>query len=266
MSDFELDPEHFVAPRKCKISPHFEAGNHLNDHGDQVPKNDVSLPAGSVFSGGRFESVTIGKMPGRQIIVYDKSLAAKVQQTPYWFKAWGLDPDDKAYTVWRVEIRAGRDSWRGVKGPLGRRSYETIEALLQRFLMGALRDIRYVTNRGEVSNVTRAGMHPLWHAAQGAVANLPVHPEPPLTPDYVVQLLRKLRRDMAMAQAFGNLNNLLVLEGLLPCEIQRHYPTLAGERAGVYIEQLGRATHARKLNDTAIRQSVFLQSVNNKCS
>ncbi|WP_160116046.1 hypothetical protein [Candidatus Halocynthiibacter alkanivorans] len=53
--------------------------------------------------GGRFESVTIGKMPNRQVIVYDKKQAAKDQKTDYWFPAWNIDKDDPATQIWRVE-------------------------------------------------------------------------------------------------------------------------------------------------------------------
>jgi hypothetical protein len=257
--EFELDMAKFVAPRRSKVSPYFEAGHHLGDHGDRLVEPDASLPVGSVMRGGRFESVTIAKMPGRQVIVYDKTRAAKEQQTPYWFAAWGLDPDDTANRVWRIEIRAGRDSWKVVKGPFGVRTFDTIEALLQGFLIRALQDIRYVANRADISNVTRAETHPLWRAAQDVVADMPQNPEPPLTPDYMIELMRKQRVAMAMVQGFGNINNLLVLEGLPPKEIEEHYVALTADWAQKYIDEIGIDNLARKLEKTVTRQAPFLQ-------
>ena len=257
--DFVLDMAHFVAPRKSKVSPHFETGYHLDDYGEMPAKPDPSLPIGSVMRGGKFETVTIGKMPGRQVIVYDKTLAAKVQQKPYWFPAWGIDPDDTASRVWRIEIRAGRDAWQAVQKPWGQRTYETIEALHQRFLTTALQEVRYVTDRDRISNVTRAQLHPLWQAAQDAVAKLPERPEPPLTPQYVIELMRKQRSAMAQAQGYGNLNNLLILERKTPDVIKRDYPQLVAEWARDYIGRIGEDNLERKLIRIADRQVAFLQ-------
>lgn len=255
---FVLDMANFVAPKSSKVSPYFATDNHLDDSGDTLHERPSNEPVGSVMRGGRFESVTVGKMPGRQVIVYDKTQAAKAQQTPYWFPAWGLSPDNPSHRVWRVEIRAGRNAWKALHGPTGHRSYETIEALLQPFMIRTLEDIRYVTNRADVSNVTRASLHPLWEAAQSAIANLPPEPEPPLTPRYVIELMRKQRSAMALAQAFGNLNNYLILQGLTPKKIGKNYASLTAGCAKTYVEEIGQNYHIKKLDNISERQAEFL--------
>ena len=255
---FVLDMKNFVAPKSSKVAPYFAMDSHLDDHGDTIHERPSDEPVGSVMRGGRFESVTLGKMPGRQIIVYDKTQAAKAQQTPYWFPAWGLEPDNPSHRVWRVEIRGGRNAWKALHGPTGQRSYETIEALFQPFMKRALEAIRYVTNRADVSNVTRADLHPLWEAAQSEIASMPLNPEPPLKPCYVIELMRKQRSAMALAQGFGNLNNYFILQGHAPKEIGKHFASLTTDCAKAYVEEIGRDYHIKKLENVSERQAVFL--------
>ncbi len=78
-SVFELRQDQFVAHSHTKVSPHW---------GNPDGNGDRNQPA-SVLRGRRLESVTIGKQPGRQIIVYDKRREAIERQKYFWFKAWG---------------------------------------------------------------------------------------------------------------------------------------------------------------------------------
>ena len=64
---------------------------------------------------------------------------------------------------------------------------------------------------------------------------------------------------MAKAQTFGNLNNLLVLEGISPEIAGTEFPRLAAERAASYREELGEQLHFKKLSETEDRLS-FLTS------
>ena len=73
--------------------------------------------------------------------------------------------------------------------------------------------------------------------------------EPPLTPAYVLELMRKQRVVMAQAQGFDNLNNLLVLEGHSPEYILKNYRQLTIEMAGVYQENLGKEWHLKNVGE-----------------
>ena len=72
--DFTLDMANFVTPGQAKVSAHWEDG---------YSKGEVGAPLQPVMRGGRFESVTVGKMPGRQVILYDKRRAALDLKQPY---------------------------------------------------------------------------------------------------------------------------------------------------------------------------------------
>jgi len=258
-TNFELDMRNFVAPGVAKLRAYYSTDNELDDIGNRAPK-DKQDHIGAVMSGGRFESVTIGKMPGRQVIVYDKLKAAKDLKTPYWFDVWGIDPSDPCTQVWRVEIRGGKEALDRFILKAQHRNYETIEAALPKFLVKATDNIRYVTDKGEVSNVTRSNVHPLWVAAQQALEALPERLEPALPQAYALEQMRKERVTMAIAQGFGNLNNLFVLEGYTPEEITKHYPQMLAKEAREYGEALGKDLHLEKLAKAKEKLGVFLSS------
>ena len=107
--DFELKPDAFVMHSNSVRSDHFE-------------NVDVSTHGTS----GRTTSVTVGKMPGRQVIVYDKRAEIIAHNKQSWWIIWnatrsknGLaslqigNPNESR--VWRVELRAGKkflkDRW-----------------------------------------------------------------------------------------------------------------------------------------------------------
>ncbi|WP_147250381.1 hypothetical protein [Thalassospira lucentensis] len=57
----------------------------------------------------KLESIPIGKMPGRQVIIYNKRTPAIEKKTTYWFKVWEIAPPTNTDKhVWRVEFRAGQ--------------------------------------------------------------------------------------------------------------------------------------------------------------
>jgi hypothetical protein len=114
----------------------------------------------TVTRGRRIESVMIGKMPGRQIIVYDKAREIRVHEKPYWWHFWGLDEDRYDGEVWRVEIRAGKDeldNW-------NLRSFENFERIAGGVILHTLQTIR-LTHPTDDSEASRWPNHPLWDLA-----------------------------------------------------------------------------------------------------
>jgi hypothetical protein len=61
------------------------------------------------------QTVMIGKMPNRQISIYNKSKEIIIKRKEYWFDLWGLDKEKlNNNKIWRFEIRAGKEelnSW-----------------------------------------------------------------------------------------------------------------------------------------------------------
>ncbi len=256
-TNFELDMRNFVASSSTQIQPYYSREHDLDEHVDKTPSSEEHL-LGTIMRGGRFESVTVGKMPNRQVIVYDKLKAAKDLRTLYWFDVWGVDPNDAGTQVWRVEIRGGKKALVKITPKGQSRSYQTIEAALPKFLSDTLKNIRYVTNKDAVSNISRSTVHPLWLVAQDAVKTLPKPSEPALPQAYVLEQMRKERVAMAIAQGFGNLNNLFVLEGHEPDKIVKHYPEMLAKEAHSYREALGSGLHLDKLATAKEKLGVFV--------
>ena len=239
--DFELDVQNFVCPARAKARPYWSK--------DQLLSDDGNTPQ-AVICGRHFESVTIGKMPNRQVIVYDKRRAAIDLKQPYWFEAWGLDPKDPGNRVWRVEIRAGRDV---LAKQLPIRRIENVNAMFKDYLNTAITDIRYVIGRAAQSNVTRAELHPIWETVHGAVARMETHAAPSLPEARVLAIMRAQRAEMAVKQGFGNLINRLVLDGIPPDEIARRFPEHAARMATGYARETGDANIHRKVRDVGDR-------------
>jgi len=147
---FELRLDGFTAHPRAKVRPHWSAESH----------SDRNQPS-AVLSGRRLESVTIGKMPGRQIIVYDKRREALDKRKFFWFKLWGIDPHDSATNVHRIEVRAGRKE---LKDRWGIRTFADVETCAGDMVRHALNEIRYLAPMQNDSNVTRQQIDPLWQA------------------------------------------------------------------------------------------------------
>jgi len=236
-TDFTLDMADFVTPGHAKVSAHWESGHSIGDNGE---------PIQPVMRGGRFETVTIGKMPRRQVILYDKRRAAIDKKELHWFEEWGVDRSDPGQQVWRVEIRAGKKALE--KGHI-KRSFEAIDADFAGFLRKAMEEIRYVTGKQDHSNVSRAATHPLWQTAADALQRLPVTAAPPLPEARVLDLMRKQRRNMSIQQTFGNLINGLVLDGVPKEQIEAQFPNLAFRCAARYVKDQGEGVFLRKIAD-----------------
>lgn len=122
---------------------------------------------------GRTTSVTIGKNPGRQVIVYDKRAEVLAKRKSYWPEIWnakrrraGLPELDMANPemsrVWRVELRAYKrhlkDDWRVS-------SWGQLQQKLPTIFGTLLEDVRYCNPNGD-SNRSRWPTHRLWNDVQ----------------------------------------------------------------------------------------------------
>jgi len=152
--EFEPSPNQFVAHSNCKTKPHYGS-----------KEIDDALPS-VVTRGRRVESVTIGKMPGRQIIVYDKRRDSIVKQKLWWFPVWGISKDDNSREIWRVEVRAGKKE---LKEKWNLRTVDELQSSLGDLVRRSLKDVRYVSPSKSDSNVSRRPSHPLWEAVVEAL-------------------------------------------------------------------------------------------------
>lgn len=210
---FELHQEQFVAHSHTKVSPHW---------GKQEGSTDCNQPS-AVLRGRRLESVTIGKQPGRQIIVYDKRREAVEKQKYFWFKAWGINRGDPDLEVWRVEVRAGKKE---LKDKYQIRTFDDFEAGIGDVIVNALQDVRYLDDRQTDGNVSRQTLHPLWEKCQEVAAGNLIDYRSGLTPGQVVEIEREVAQERYRQLILGNAAGLGVSLGLSDNEILADLPGL----------------------------------------
>lgn len=160
--DFVLDPTTFVMHSHCN-------------------RRDVSEVEGGELvriagKSGLYTSVTVGEMPGRQVIIYDKTREIIAHQKKYWWEIWNahrvaagkepLDQGDKSIKVWRIEARAGKTH---LKERCGISTWQDLDAKFGNVLAETLSKIR-MTIPGDDSNRSRWETHPIWQEAQRTVA------------------------------------------------------------------------------------------------
>jgi hypothetical protein len=147
---FELKPDCFICHSGSTISQRFEEETHEGE-GFQIVGNR------------RISSVTIGRNPGRVVMVYNKRREQRQKGRSEWFAHWGFTPEESP-EVWRVEIRAHKrylKFW-------NIETFEDFEAKIGDLLKSAVDQVRLI-NSPDVANVTRAVVDPLWSKTQDAI-------------------------------------------------------------------------------------------------
>lgn len=205
---FELRPDGFVAHPRAKRRPHWGKRNDT----------DPNQPS-AVLAGRTLESVTVGKMPGREAIVYNKRREAIAKRNLHWFEIWKIDRDDPDAMVWRVEMRAG-------KKELQRwniRTFEDVETCGGDVVRNALDEIRYVAPEQGDSNVTRQGLDPLWVVMIEQVERGLFDFRAGLLPSRIKEIEREAAIRTHEGLILGNLASLAVAMGWDDEEIESGY-------------------------------------------
>ena len=99
--EFELDPAHFIShSRASRLEHSIKLTSQDNPHCNEL----------LVHWAGRVpKAVTIGKMPGQQLIVYDKRREIATSGKQEWLQVWNLEEGNlDGHEVFRVELRAGK--------------------------------------------------------------------------------------------------------------------------------------------------------------
>lgn len=236
--DFELIPDQVV------IHSHSNRSDYLSQPGD-LTSNGKS---------GKFTSVTAGKMPGRQVIIYDKRREVIDKLKPIWWDIWNanlarnglppLDPTDAAQSrVWRIEIRAGKsllkDRWQV-------RTWAELDALFGDIVAEAFQKVRYCDPHPTDTNRARWPNAAIWDLAQdeaqGDLDDMRSH----IDPEKVKYVHRQEHIRLMMAQVIGNITTLAALEGVQESDLPDYVTSLADrmamalsddpERAGMKLE------------------------------
>lgn len=163
--DFKINPERLVCHWRATCAQHrVRNGTRTTD--------DEGRELQIIGNGGRINSLTVGRMPGRQVIVYDKRREVIDKRKAHWWSIWypgeEVTKELKSRRVWRVEIRAGK---RYLKDDWNVSSFEDLERLLPAILTETLDAIRLHADEQRDSNVTRQATHELWQLAAAHAAH-----------------------------------------------------------------------------------------------
>ncbi len=142
-NEFQLDPAQFVAHSHSEVDAQRDPDDGFREH----------------YAGRRPTSVTVGKMPGRQVIVYDKRREAVQKRKWHWFDCWGFDWRSNDEPVWRFEVRAGK---RHLKDEWDVTSFSELEAKAPEIVGCAMEQIRYLDPADLQANISRRRSHQVW--------------------------------------------------------------------------------------------------------
>lgn len=191
---FELHPDNFVMHSRTTRADHREVET-VQSHGRS----------------GRYTSVTVGKMPGRQVIVYDKRLEAfQKPEKKVWLEIWrdaiehralrSVDFSDMfASAVWRTEMRAGKKC---LKDQHDVTNWDDLAAKAPEILREALERTRYSVPIAD-SNRSRWPEHLLWKLARDEIGAIDLRRSPDMHADKIANACRDAQLEIIDSQLVG---------------------------------------------------------------
>ncbi len=212
--DFELHPDRFVMHSQLGLKVH-QTGASINDSPSSTPIGEMDSHGRS----GRIETVTIGKMPGRQMQIYDKRAEVLQKRKVQWPELWNaalaaqglpqLDMSDPHTSrVWRVELRAGK---RALKDKFGITTFNDLRAKLPAAFQAMSVEIR-LTRPTKDSNRSRWPVDPLYALAQQEIAKGLNPIAETANPDRVREIMIKDKIAMLEKQAEGCIISAKILQ------------------------------------------------------
>lgn len=189
---FRLDPDKFIA--HSRVSRTVELGDHDADYVRIFQKKYV-------------ETVTLGKMPGRQLQVYNKRIEQVAKKSQRWFAVWGFN-SKTCPNVWRVEVRAGKNYLRewNVK------TFQDVRDSFGDLCADCFANIRYVEST-DYSNISRAPNHAFWAAAEKVIMAATLDNISGICRGRMVEMRREDARAMYDAQTLGLIVSGAVVRG-----------------------------------------------------
>lgn len=224
-------------PKRERIIAHSRTGRKFH-----MPEMDV------MERGKLIETVTLGKMPNKQICIYNKTKEIAVKKTVYWYEIWQNALDKKRLntvsktvspkpetisktvlenpetvsktlletvyngfetvkivlpedTVWRFEIRVGKDALKDA----GIITFQQMQEKLPALFAKILERTRIAVDEPEGENPNRWDVHPLWKRFQYHAAACFADTDVDFPPTLVADLLLEERKIMMEKGILGNL-------------------------------------------------------------
>lgn len=150
---FDFLADNFVPDAK-RFLTHNRSKRRYQGNIANIPPLDFLI----VDQGKNIQTITIGKMPNRQITIYNKRREIVASKKSYWWQLWELNPAEIKSDVWRVEVRAGKkelNKW-------NLRRFEDFEKKSGDVIISMLKDYRYVIPNEKDKNRARWAMEPFW--------------------------------------------------------------------------------------------------------
>jgi hypothetical protein len=223
---FVLTPHHFVMHSNARWKDHTEPlGQASNGHS------------------GRVTSVTVGKMPGRQVIVYDKRAEIIAKHKVGWWEIWdaarakaNLPPiirsGPEASAIWRVELRAGKHH---LKERWAITSWADLDSRFGDLVAATVDAIRHAAPTLD-SNRSRWPDSPLWQAVRNETGQDLFEMRNFAAPDLIKSVQRDEHDKLLARQMTGLLTSRAAIQGIeadaLPCFAEQ-----AGEQMAEQIRQ-----------------------------
>lgn len=204
----DINSDGFIpSPKNISVHSHTRVKQHYGDDKHDARKLEV------VGAGKNIQTITIGKMPSRQISIYDKRREATYSQKSIWWEIWGRKKDDLKNPVWRVEIRFGKKALKSV-------NVETLDDVLAKgasMITDAMNDCRYLIceNTDEI-RADRVPTHPFWKFAHEALMQFSGGPAEGANTGNIKHIIRTDHINMLEKQAIGLLKTLAALRGDFP--------------------------------------------------
>jgi hypothetical protein len=206
---FALAPDNFVM-------------HSHTDRRDHVDPEPVEIGGKS----SRVTSVTVGHMPRRQVIVYDKRAEVIQKQKVHWWEIWNagrrarrlpdLDPKDRdGSRVWRLELRAGKEH---LNVKWGIRRWPDLDNKVGDLFHAALKAVRYTEPNGD-TNRSRWPNSAIWEAAERELAGDLVEMTSGADPVRVAVVRRDHQCDLLERQILGGISTYSVLAGIADSEV-----------------------------------------------
>ena len=173
--------------------------------------------------------ILIGKMPNREVTIYDKRLQQIRKVGSPWFEIWGMDKND-CPPVWRVEVRAGKDHLKG----WGITTFEQLDERIGDVFAAAFQSVRLLVWRE--SNVTRSEVHPLWKLARDEVMGAVEDKISDGVKRRVLSVSEDELREMYRKQLFGLAIGYAVLQGMTPQRAVKEFGNMLAEAWGMFTQ------------------------------
>lgn len=154
-----------------------------------------------VLQGTHIQTLMAGKIgSGNQLVLYDKRAEQVATRKGILFEHYGLNPLEKDWGLWRVEVRYAGDV---LKRRWNVRTVPALRANLQPMLHKALTRVRYVKENQEYAPTAEAVLHPLWQRACEAIQDATCDQPSEFPPERALSLLRAERERSLKANITG---------------------------------------------------------------